>query len=77
MDEAGDELERLLACLQRELVEDAGVTWTEPTPVPGTTVIVQFNEDTLPSAESRTQQALDTCREDWSRFLGFAATPGP
>ena len=77
VDEAGDELERLLACLQRELVDDASVTWTDPMPIPGTTVIVAFKEATLPSAESRTQQALQTCREDWSRFLGFAATPGP
>ena len=36
VDEAGDELERLLACLQRELVDDASVTWTEATPVQAT-----------------------------------------
>jgi hypothetical protein len=76
VEEPGDDLERLLAHLQRELAEEATVQWTEPIPVQGTTVVVQFSEDASLSAEARVQQVLEARRDDWSRFLGFADTPG-
>jgi hypothetical protein len=77
VDEAGEDLERLLAHLQRELGEEASVTWTDQPPVQGTTVHVRFKEPVEPSAEGRVTGVLEAAREDWSRFLGFAATPGP
>src|SRR5215217_2311559 len=75
VEEPGEELERLLAHLHRELAEEAAVRWSEPTPVRETTVVVEFTEDATPSAEARVQQVLEAHRDDWSRFLGFASTP--
>jgi hypothetical protein len=74
VDEPGDELERLLAHLQRELIDEAGVTWTEPIPVQGTTVVVQFLEDATPSAEDRVRDILDNSGQEWRPLLEFAVT---
>lgn len=60
--------------MQRELVDEAGVTWTEPIPVEGTTVMVAFTNAVTPSAEARVQQVLNEYRDDWTRFLTFVSS---
>ena len=49
-------------------------SFTEPQPVKGTEVFVQFNDASEPDAEQRVRVLLDRENENWAEFLEFMAT---
>jgi hypothetical protein len=74
---AGDDTERLVWHLQRELGEEAQVFAPELPPVVDTPIAVKFRDGRRRvDAALRIREVLDEARSDWPEFLVFAE-PSP
>jgi hypothetical protein len=73
---AGDDTERLVWHLQRELGEEAEIHAPELPPVLDTPIAIKFRDGRRRvDAALRIREVLDGARSDWPEFLVFAEPP--
>jgi hypothetical protein len=73
----GEDTQRLVTHLQRELAEEAQVLAPELPPVVDTPIAVKFRDGRRRmDAALRIREVLDRARSDWPEFLVFAE-PSP